>query len=104
MKIISQTKKLILLFFTFTIFIFASSCNSRLKGHQIVGVWEHDGHYIEFSSDGYLKKGDQEYPISVNEEKITVDKQGEAVVLEYSINSNGTLTMNGLIYYPVTKK
>ena len=98
-----KTKHTILLFLFIFLFVL-SSCNSELKGHQIVGKWEHNGHFIEFSADGYLKKGDRKYSISVNEEKIIVDNQGEAISLDYSINSNGTLTMNGLIYYPVRKK
>lgn len=100
MKIIKH----IISLFLFILFLTLTSCNSQLKGHQIVGKWEHDGHFIEFSADGYLKKGDLKYPISVSEEKIIVDKQGEAISLDYSINANGTLTMNGLIYYPVRKK
>ncbi len=80
-----------------------SSCNSKITGHQIVGKWEHDGHIFEFGSDGYVKNENNKYPFSVTNEKITIDKNGEALVLDYTINTNGTLTMNGLIYYPLKK-
>lgn len=81
--------------------ILLSSCHSNVTGHQIVGVWEHHGNRIEFTDKGYFKKGKEQYPFTVNEKKVTIDNHGEAMVLDYSINSNGTLTMNGLIYYPV---
>lgn len=50
-----------------------------------------------------MKNGDKKYKYSVTEKKITIDKNGKAVVLDYAINSNGTMTMNELIYYPVRK-
>ncbi|MBE6718092.1 MAG: hypothetical protein E7574_02395 [Ruminococcaceae bacterium] len=83
--------------------LFLSSCASKVAGHQIVGVWEHEGNVIEFCTDGTFKKGKEKYKFSVTEDKVTIDNKGEAMVIEYAINSNGTLTMNGLIYYPVTK-
>ena len=78
-------------------------CQSNLTGHQIVGVWEHDGNKIEFTDKGWFKKGSEKYTYSVNEKKVTIDNNGEAMEVEYSINSNGTLIFNGLVYYPVSK-
>lgn len=98
-------KKLYVMFLLFILCtVLLLGCHSNLVGHQIVGVWEHDGNRIEFGTDGYLKKGDQKYAYTVTEEKVTIDNNGEATVVEYSINSNGTMTMNGMIYYPVSKK
>lgn len=93
-----------LLFFIFVCVLVLSCCHSKTVGHRIVGVWEHAGNRIEFSDNGYYKKGDQKYPYTVTEDKITIDKEGEALVVNYTINPNGTLTMNGMIYYPVNKK
>ncbi len=84
------------------IFVFAG-CHSNLTGHQIVGIWEHDGNRIEFTDKGWFKKGSEKYSYSVNEKKVTIDNNGEAMELDYSINSNGTLILNGLVYYPVSK-
>lgn len=95
-------KSLFLLFLVCILLL--SSCHSKTVGHRIVGVWEHAGNRIEFSDNGYYKKGDMKYPYTVTEKKITIDKNGEALVVEYTINPNGTLTMNGLIYYPINKK
>jgi hypothetical protein len=50
-----------------------------------------------------MKKGDKKYKFTVTDKKVTLDKNGKAVVLDYTINSNGTLTLNGLIYYHVKK-
>ena len=80
------------------------SCQSKVIGHQIVGKWEHAGSIIEFCTNGYFKKGDQKYKYTVTEKNVTIDKNGKAVVVKYTINSNGTLTMNNLIYYPVRNK
>ena len=82
-----------------------SACTSAssLKGHRILGVWEHNGSKIEFCDNGYVIKGNEKYAFSVNDKEVTIDNNGEALVLDYSVNSNGTMTMNGLIYYPVSK-
>lgn len=79
------------------------SCHSNLTGHQIVGIWEHEGNRIEFTDKGWFKKGSEKYSYSVNEKKVTIDNNGEAMELDYSINSNGTLILNGIVYYPVSK-
>ncbi|MBR5322413.1 MAG: hypothetical protein IKU48_02565 [Clostridia bacterium] len=84
------------------IFIF-SGCHSNLTGHQIVGIWEHAGNKIEFTDKGWFKKGNEKYTYTVNEKKVTIDNNGEAMEIEYSVNSNGTLIFNGLVYYPVSK-
>lgn len=84
------------------IFVF-TGCHSNLTGHQIVGVWEHDGNRIEFTDKGWFKKGTEKYTYSVNEKKVTIDNEGEAMEVEYYVNSNGTLVFNGLVYYPVSK-
>jgi len=78
-------------------------CASKVEGHQIIGTWEHEGNIIEFDTDGFLKKGDEKYRFSVTDNTITIDNHGEATTIDYTINSNGTLTMNGIIYYPITK-
>ena len=83
--------------------MFLISCSAPLKGHEIVGVWEHAGSKVEFTDKGKFIKGKEKYDFSLSENKITIDNNGEAMVIEYSLNSNGTLTMNGLIYYPVRK-
>ena len=85
------------------VFFLLFSCAGSLKGHEIVGVWEHAGSRIEFTAKGKFIKGNEKYDFSVSENKITIDNDGEAMVIDYSLNSNGTLTMNGLIYYPVRK-
>ena len=100
-------KRRFILLFSVVLFVcifFLTCCQSNVVGHQIVGVWEHEGEQIEFRTDGYMKNGDKKYKYTVTEKKVTIDKDGEAVVLEYTINSNGTMTMNGIIYYPVDKK
>ena len=79
------------------------ACHSKVQGHRVVGVWEHDGSFIEFNKDGYFINGDKKYHFTATEDKITIDKNGEALVVEYTMNSNGTLTMNGLVFYPVRK-
>lgn len=84
------------------IFVFAG-CHANLTGHQIVGIWEHDGNRIEFTDKGWFKKGSEKYSFSVNEKKVTIDNNGEAMELDYSINANGTLNLNGLVYYPISK-
>ncbi len=92
---------------TFVVFVlsilFLIACNSNVTGHQIVGIWEHEGNRIEFTDKGYFKKGNEKYTYFVDEKQVTIDNNGEAMVIDYSINPNGTLTMNGLIYYPVSK-
>lgn len=80
-----------------------SSCHSKITGHRILGIWEHENNRIEFTENGYMKKGDKKYKFTVTDKKVTLDKNGKAVVLDYTINSNGTLTLNGLIYYHVKK-
>lgn len=97
-------KRLISVILFFLCIFVLCGCHSKTTGHRIVGVWEHAGNRIEFSDDGFYKKGDKKYPFTVTENKVTIDKNGEALVVEYTINSNGTLTMNGMIYYPVNKK
>lgn len=96
-------KFLIFLFIFLAVFMLLTACKTKLTGHRILGVWEHNGSLIEFSDDGYFKKGNEKYSFSVNEKQVTIDNNGEAMVLDYFLNSNGTLTMNGLIYYPVSK-
>ncbi len=51
-----------------------------------------------------MKKGDKKYKYTVTDKTVTIDKNGKADVCEYTINTNGTMTFNGLIYYPVRKK
>ena len=80
-----------------------ASCSANFSGHELVGVWEHDGNRIEFTKNGYFVKGDEKYTFSVNENKITIDEKGDAMTVEYHVNTNGTLTMNNIIYYPVRK-
>lgn len=82
------------------LFLF-TSCSSDITGHRIVGIWEHEGNRIEFTNKGWFKKGSEKYPFSVNEKSVTIDNNGEAMTVDYSINANGTLTLNGLIYYPI---
>lgn len=79
------------------------ACSANLTGHKIVGIWEHEGNRIEFTDNGYFKKGKEKYTFSVTDSQVTIDTGGEAMTLDYSINANGTLTMNGIIYYPVGK-
>ena len=80
-----------------------TSCHSKTVGHRIVGIWEHDGNRVEFTTSGYMKKGDAKYPYTVTDKNVTIDDNGKALVVEYMINPNGTMTMNGIIYYPVKK-
>ncbi len=80
-----------------------SGCHSKVMGHEILGRWEHNGSIIEFRNDGYFIKGDEKYEFAVTNDKVTIDENGNATILDYAMNSNGTLTMNGLIYYPVPK-
>ena len=96
-------KFLVLLFILLALLLVVTSCKAKITGHQILGVWEHNGSKIEFSDDGYFKKGNEKYEFSVTEKQVTIDNNGEAMILDYALNSNGTLTMNGLIYYPVSK-
>ena len=100
LKFVKRT--IILLLIGTFIFVF-SGCHSNLTGHQIVGVWEHEDNRIEFTDKGWFKKGSEKYSYSVNEKKVTIDNNGEAMELDYSINANGTLNLNGLVYYPVSK-
>jgi len=100
---VSKMRKIALSVVLSILIICITACNSKVTGHQIVGKWEHDGHVFEFCSDGFVKTDNDRYPFSVTNEKITIDRNGEAFVLDYSINHNGTLTMNGLIYYPITR-
>ena len=86
-----------------TALLLLSSCHTSLTGHQIVGVWEHHGNRIEFTDKGWFLKGEEKYRFSVTEKQVTLDNDGEAMEMDYSVNSNGTLTLNGLIYYPVSK-
>ena len=95
---IKRFKKLLLPIITAILLV---SCATQLTGHQVLGKWEHGGSMIEFTEEGYFVKGSEKYPFSVDEEKITIDNNGEALVVDYKINSNGTMTMNGIIYYPV---
>jgi len=101
--IISHIKKNISLFLIILLVLSTVGCRSKVLGHEILGVWEHDGNIIEFCTDGYVKKGSEKYEFSVANGKVTIDQNGEAMILDYVINSNGTMTMNGLIYYPVTR-
>ena len=94
------SKIIILSFFTI---IILTSCHSKTVGHRIVGIWEHAGNRVEFTTSGYMKKGDIKYPYTVTDKNVTIDDNGEALVVEYTINPNGTMTMNGIIYYPVKK-
>ena len=96
-----KIKKLIIPIFISLTLLFG--CASKVEGHQIIGKWEHEGNIIEFSTDGFFKKGDEKYRFSVTDNTVTIDNHGEAMIIKYAINSNGTLTMNGLIYYPITK-
>ena len=80
-----------------------TACGANFNGHELVGIWEHDGNRIEFTKHGYFIKGEEKYPFSVNENKITIDEKGAAMTVEYSINANGTMTMNGIIHYPVQR-
>lgn len=97
-------KRLFSVFLIICLFsIFLLSCNTNLSGHELIGIWEHDGNRIEFTSNGYFIKGNEKYTFSVNENKITIDENGLAMTVEYTVNTNGTLSMNNLIYYPVRK-
>ena len=92
------------LYIIIALLLSAAACNSKVTGHQIVGKWEHDGHVFEFCSDGFVKTDNDRFPFSVTNEKITIDKNGQAIIIDYTINNNGTLTMNDLIYYPITNE
>ena len=96
-------KKVVIILCLLIFALVITACSTNLTGHRIVGIWEHDGNRIEFTADGHFKKGKEKYTFSVTEEKVVIDNNGEALSLDYSINSNGTLTMNGIIYYPVSK-
>ncbi len=93
--------KKIFAFFMLMIIITLIGCQSKLVGHQIIGVWEHGESKIEFKTNGYFYKGNEKYKFTVTDKKVTIDKKGEDMVVDYTINSNGTLTFNNIIYYPV---
>ena len=94
----------LLIIIILSVLLFSCSRDSGLTGHRILGVWEHNGSVIEFCDNGKLINGSEKYTFSVTDEKIIIDNNGEAMELEYYFNSNGTMTMNGLIYYPVSTK
>lgn len=99
-KIIHYT---FLVYFVFSVAVTSGCGVTQTIGHRILGKWEHDGNIYEFRSDGKFVYGSKAYDFSVNAEKVTIDKQGEALTFDYTINNNGTLSMNGIIYYPVRR-
>lgn len=97
-------KKKTLLLLLPALFSLLVSCDHGLTGHEIVGRWERAGEIYEFCDDGTLIHGDCVYPYSVNGKEVTVDRDGNAVTLTYSLNPNGTLRLGDFVYYPVGQR
>ncbi len=95
-------KTVILLLFACLLSLVA--CDHALTGHEIVGRWERAGEIYEFRDDGTLIHGDSVYPYSVSGKEVTVDRDGNAVVLTYSLDPNGTLRLGDFVYYPVGQR
>jgi hypothetical protein len=88
-----------------------SSCSypasdSKLPS-SIVGKWEHAGHVYEYKNNGKLLYDGNTLKYEILEDgKIHIIKDKDtgierSYVFDYSMNSDGTLTVNEVEYFPV---
>lgn len=80
-----------------------SSCRIRYVPNSLAGKWEHNGHVYEYTNSGklYYDKIELEYEVMENGKlRITNKKMDYTAMFDYHINDNGTLTVNGVNFFP----
>ena len=87
--------------------VFLNSC-AQLQTeipNAVVGKWEHSGHVFEYSSDGTLSYDGEamKYEIIDGDTLRVMRNDGTErdYYFDYTFNSDGTLTVNEVKYFPV---
>lgn len=78
-----------------------TGCGGAEVPDELVGSWERCGETYVFTSGGNLRYpgGSLRYEASNNGIMVYDDERGREYELEYTVNADGSMTLNGVSFY-----